>query len=59
MEITWNGQKEVDFEDGIKRKFIEDGDEIVLTGYCQGEGYLIGFGECIGKILPALQQELL
>ncbi|CAB4478174.1 uncharacterized protein OCT59_007399 [Rhizophagus irregularis] len=52
LEITWNGQNEVD---GIKRKFIEDGDEIVLTGYCQGEGYLVGFGECYGKILPALQ----
>jgi len=52
LEITWNGQNEVD---GIKRKFIEDGDEIVLTGYCQGEGYLVGFGECSGKILPALQ----
>ena len=55
MEITWNGQREVDFENGIKRKFIENGDEIVLTGYCQGEGYLIGFGECAGKMLPALQ----
>jgi len=55
LEITWNGQKEIDFENGIKRTFIKDGDEIVLTGYCQGEGYLVGFGECTGKILPALQ----
>ncbi|CAI2171279.1 11503_t:CDS:10 [Funneliformis geosporum] len=55
LEITWNGQNEIDFENGIKRKFIEDKDEIVLTGYCQGDGYLIGFGECSGKILPALQ----
>ncbi|CAG8516149.1 12287_t:CDS:2 [Funneliformis caledonium] len=55
LEITWNGQNEIEFENGIKRKFIEDGDEIILTGYCKGEGYLIGFGECTGKILPALQ----
>jgi len=55
LEITWNGQEEINFESGIRRKFIEDGDVIVLTGYCQGEGYLVGFGECTGKILPALQ----
>jgi fumarylacetoacetase len=55
LEITRNGQEEVNFENEIKRKFIEDGDEIVITGYCQGEGYLVGFGECTGKILPARQ----
>ncbi|CAG8528937.1 9804_t:CDS:10 [Ambispora gerdemannii] len=52
LEITWNGQNEIEFEAGVKRKFIEDGDEVVLTGYCQGDGHFIGFGECAGKILP-------
>ncbi|CAG8523718.1 9109_t:CDS:10 [Ambispora leptoticha] len=51
LEITWNGQNEIEFEGDIKRKFIEDDDEVVLTGYCQGDGYLIGFGECAGKII--------
>ncbi|RIA87641.1 fumarylacetoacetase [Glomus cerebriforme] len=54
LEITWNGQNEVN---EIKRKFIEDGDEIVLTGYCQGDGYLVGFGECLGRILPAVNHK--
>lgn len=52
LEITWNGRDEIDFDNGVKRLFIEDGDEIVLTGYCQGEGYKVGFGECCGKIVP-------
>ena len=51
MEITWNGENEIEFENGIKRKFIENGDEIVLEGYCLGDGYIVGFGECSGKIV--------
>ncbi|CAG8488137.1 34859_t:CDS:2 [Racocetra persica] len=54
LEITWNGKNEIDFGNGVKRLFVEDGDEVVLTGYCQGEGYKVGFGECSGKILPAI-----
>ncbi|CAG8653541.1 10044_t:CDS:10 [Dentiscutata erythropus] len=44
LEITWNGEKEIDFGNGVKRMFVEDGDEVVLTGYCQGEGFKVGFG---------------
>jgi fumarylacetoacetase len=54
LELTWSGQKEVELNDGVKRKFLEDGDEINLIGYCQGEGYRVGFGDCLGKISPAL-----
>ncbi|CAJ0759367.1 13633_t:CDS:2 [Entrophospora sp. SA101] len=53
LEITWNGENEIEFENGIKRKFIEDGDEILLEGYCLGDGYIVGFGECSGKILAS------
>ena len=52
LELTWNGQHEVEFDGGVKRKFIEDGDEIMLTGYCKSDRYIVGFGECVGKILP-------
>ncbi|KAG5461517.1 MAG: hypothetical protein BJ554DRAFT_6273, partial [Olpidium bornovanus] len=52
LELTWSGQKELDVS-GKKRKFIDDGDEIIMTGYCQGDGYCVGFGEATGKILPA------
>ena len=53
IEITTNGAKPITLENGQTRTFIEDGDYISMIGYCQGKGYRIGFGPCIGKILPA------
>jgi len=43
----------VDLPDGSQRKFIADNDTVVVSGYCQGEGYRIGFGKASGKVLPA------
>jgi fumarylacetoacetase len=40
--------------DGQQRSFIEDGDTLTLTGWCQGNGYRVGFGQCSGAIVPAL-----
>jgi fumarylacetoacetase len=53
LELTWNGQYPLLLADGQQRSFIEDGDSLTLTGWCQGNGYRIGFGECSGVILPA------
>lgn len=52
LELSWNGEKPLHLENGEQRTFIEDGDTITLTGYSQGDGYRIGFGEAEGKILP-------
>jgi len=41
---------------GAKRAFLEDGDEVVLRGWCQGQGYRVGFGKCSGTVLPADQK---
>ncbi|XP_022105584.1 fumarylacetoacetase-like [Acanthaster planci] len=54
LELCWKGTREVDLGNGIKRKFLKDGDEVILTGYCQGDGYRVGFGSCTGKLLPAV-----
>jgi fumarylacetoacetase len=53
LELTWKGEKPLNLPDGEQRKFLEDGDEVTLRGWCQGVGYRVGFGECQGKILPA------
>ncbi|XP_048375578.1 fumarylacetoacetase isoform X1 [Sphaerodactylus townsendi] len=53
LELSWKGTKTVDLGNGQSRKFLQDGDEVVITGYCQGKGYRVGFGECSGKVLPA------
>jgi fumarylacetoacetase len=53
LEISWNGTEPVELPGGAKRSFLEDGDSLVMRGWCQGEGYRIGFGEVEGTILPA------
>lgn len=53
LELSWNGAKPLLLPDGGERKFIEDGDTVILKGYCEKDGVRIGFGECKGKILPA------
>jgi len=53
LELTWNGEKPLTLPGGESRRFIEDGDRMTLRGWCQGDGYRVGFGECAGTIVPA------
>ncbi|WP_183085120.1 fumarylacetoacetase [Trinickia fusca] len=53
LELTWNGARPLELASGGTRTFIEDGDELTLAGWCQGDGYRVGFGTCVGTILPA------
>lgn len=53
LESTWNGARPLVLEGGETRTFIVDGDELTLAGWCQGDGYRVGFGTCVGKIQPA------
>jgi fumarylacetoacetase len=53
LELTWGGRDPVKLADGQTRRFLEDGDRVTLTGWCQGDGYRVGFGEATGKLLPA------
>jgi fumarylacetoacetase len=53
LEISWNGTEPVELDGGIKRTFLEDGDSIVMRGWCQGDGYRVGFGEVEGTIVAA------
>ncbi|VXB09655.1 Fumarylacetoacetase [Burkholderia sp. 8Y] len=53
LESTWNGQRPLQLASGQTRTFIQDGDELTLRGWCQGDGYRVGFGACGGTILPA------
>jgi fumarylacetoacetase len=53
LESTWQGSKPVELSGGEERRFLEDGDSIIMTGWCQGDDYRIGFGEAAGTIYPA------
>ncbi len=54
LELSWNGQRPLHMPDGTDRKFILDGDTVTIKGHAEKDGIRIGFGECIGKILPAI-----
>jgi fumarylacetoacetase len=53
LEISWNGTEPVELDGGSKRTFLEDGDSLVMRGWCQGDGYRVGFGEVEGTIVAA------
>ena len=53
LEISWNGTEPVELAGDVKRTFLEDGDSLAMRGWCQGDGYRVGFGEVEGTITPA------
>lgn len=55
LELAWRGSQPLQISDNETRSFIEDGDTISMTGWCNGQGYRVGFGEVVGKILPPIQ----
>ncbi|MFK7775698.1 MAG: fumarylacetoacetase [Saprospiraceae bacterium] len=59
LEISWQGTKSVSMADGTERKFLADGDTVILEGWCEKDGVRIGFGEAVGKILPADKENLI
>jgi fumarylacetoacetase len=57
LEMTQGGRNPITLPNGEKRTFLEDGDTVVMRGYCQKEGGVrIGFGECRSTVLPAVQR---
>jgi fumarylacetoacetase len=54
LELSWRGQNSVPLKNGKERKFIQDNDTIVMRAYAEKDGLRIGFGECNGKVLPAI-----
>jgi len=54
LELTWRGTEPLELPSGEQRRFLEDGDEVIMKGFCEREGFRrIGLGECRGRILPA------
>jgi fumarylacetoacetase len=53
LELCWNGAEPVDLADGSTRSFLEDGDEVSISGWAPGpDGVRIGFGTVTGRVLP-------
>ncbi|WP_170578299.1 fumarylacetoacetase [Ruegeria arenilitoris] len=54
LELSWGGKEPLALDSGETRSFIEDGDTLELKGTAKGDGYTIGFGNCTGTVLAAL-----
>lgn len=52
LELAWKGTKPLKMNDGSERKFIHDGDTVIMRGYAEKEGIRVGFGEVRSLILP-------
>ncbi|MDC0658858.1 fumarylacetoacetase [Leisingera sp. SS27] len=55
LELSWGGKEPMTLDTGEERSFIADGDTLTLKGAAMGDGYTIGFGDCTGTVLPALE----
>jgi fumarylacetoacetase len=53
LELCWKGTKPIDLPDGSQRKFIEDGDTVIMKGWAQKDGVRVGFGEVRTSVLCA------
>ncbi|WP_197274034.1 fumarylacetoacetase [Hymenobacter sp. DG25A] len=53
LELSWRGTKPLHLPDGSERKFLQDGDTVIMRGYAKKDGLRIGFGEVRGTVLPA------
>lgn len=57
LELTWGGKNPLKMNDGTERKFINDGDTVIMKGYCQNDQVRIGFGEVSTKLLPPFERK--
>ena len=53
LELAWKGTKPVPMSDGTERKFIQDGDTVIMRGFCKNDKVRLGFGEVASKLLPS------
>jgi fumarylacetoacetase len=52
LELTWRGTEPIQLPTGETRRFLEDGDEVIMRAYCERQGFVrIGFGECRGLVI--------
>jgi fumarylacetoacetase len=57
LELTWGGKNPIKLNNGSERKFINDGDTVIIKGHSQNGHVRIGFGECSSKLLPPFSRK--
>ena len=56
LELAWRGARPIQLPNGETHSWLQDGDQVTMTAWCQGDGYRVGFGECSGIILAAYDE---
>ncbi|MCA9242541.1 MAG: fumarylacetoacetase [Phycisphaerales bacterium] len=51
LELAWRGERPIQLPSGEERKFIQDGDTVIMRAYCEGPAYRLDLGECVGRIM--------
>jgi fumarylacetoacetase len=51
LELTWRGANPLHLPNGDTRKWLEDGDAVAISGWCEGGDYRVGFGEVSGRVI--------
>jgi fumarylacetoacetase len=54
LELTWRGTRPLALPNGEERRFLQDGDRVTFSAWCERDGMRVGFGEVRGRLLPAL-----
>ncbi|HEY5311576.1 MAG TPA: fumarylacetoacetase, partial [Pirellulales bacterium] len=52
LEITLGGREPIELAGGQTRRYLQDDDRVTISGWCQGPGYRVGFGQVTGRLLP-------
>jgi len=56
LEVTWRGENPIELPGGEQRRFLQDGDEVIISGYCERDGFRrIGFGQCRAIVMPVVE----
>ncbi|MEI8644929.1 fumarylacetoacetase [Pseudoalteromonas sp. Hal040] len=54
LELSRGGKEKITLANGEQRTFLEDGDNVIMRGWCEKDGFArIGFGSVEGTVLPA------
>lgn len=56
LELSWRGEHPITLPNGETRTFLQDGDRLTLSGWCQADGYRVGFGRVTAQLLPPVEQ---
>jgi fumarylacetoacetase len=53
FELSTNGKEPLKLNNDVTRTWLKDNDTVKFVGFAKGDGFTLGFGECVGTLLPS------